>query len=91
MLHSIFEPLDIIKWGDRFLYVLLFISLMVVMGYFHTIITFTFLGSVMVMFYIALIWRNYVIEKQEIAKTNLRDMYSLFVFSKEEREMAETN
>ena len=79
------EPLTLIKWGDRFLYVLLFISLVVVMGYFHTIITFTFLGSVMVLFYIAMIWRNYVIEKQEIAKTNLCDMYSAFVFSKEER------
>lgn len=78
------EPLTLIKWGDRFLWVLLFISLMVVMGYFHTIITFTFLGSIMVLFYIALIWRNYIIEKQEIVKTNLHDMYSLFVFSKEE-------
>ena len=85
MHDAISEPLDIIRWGDRFLWVLLFISLMVVMGYFHTIITFTFLGSIMSLFYIALIWRNYVIEKQEIAKTNLHDMYSLFVFSKEER------
>ena len=80
------EPLTLIKWGDRFLWVLLFISLMVVMGYWHTIITFTFLGSVMVLFYIALIWRNYIIEKQEIVKTNLRDMYSLFVFEKEKEE-----
>ncbi len=72
------EPLTLIKWGDRFLWVALFISLMVVMGYFHTIITFTFLGSIMALFYIALIWRNYVIKKQEIVKTNLRDMYSTY-------------
>ena len=84
MLFSISEPLALIKWGDRFLYVLVFISLIVVMGYFHTIITFTFLGSVMAMFYIAQIWRKYIIEKQEITKTNLRDMYSTFIFSKEE-------
>jgi len=38
------------------------------------------------MFYIAMIWRNYVIDKQEIAKTNMHDMYSMFVFSKNERE-----
>jgi len=84
---SISEPLTLIKWGDRFLWLLLFISLMVVMGYFHTIITFTFLGSIMSMFYIAVIWRKYIIEKQEIAKTNLRDMFSTFIFSKEENEV----
>ena len=77
----------LIKWGDRFLWVLLFISLMVVMGYFQTIITYTFLGSILAMFYIAMIWRNYVIAKQELAKTNLHDMYSKFVFSKNEREV----
>ena len=76
----------LIKWGDRFLWVLLFISLIVVMGYFQTIITYTFLGSILCMFYIAMIWRNYVTAKQEIAKTNLYDMYSMFVFSKNERE-----
>jgi len=76
---SISEPLTLIKWGDRFLWVLVFISLMVVMGYFDTIITFTFLGSIMSMFYIAVIWRKYIIEKQEIAKTNLHDMYSRYV------------
>ena len=76
----------LIKWGDRFLWVLLFISLVIVMGYFQTIITYTFLGSILCMFYIAMIWRKYIIEKQEIAKTNLYNMYSMFVFSKEERE-----
>jgi len=85
----------LINWGDRFLWVLVFISLIVVMGYFHTIITYTFLGSILGMFYIAMIWRNYVTAKQEIAKTNLYDMYSMFVFSENERErereVTETN
>ena len=85
MYWSNVEPLTLITWGDRFLYLELFIALIVVMGYWHTIITFTFLGSIMALFYIAVIWRNYVIEKQEIAKTNLHDMYSAFVFSKEEK------
>ena len=47
MCLSISEPLTLLKWGYRALYVLLFISLMVVMGYWHTIITYTFLGSVL--------------------------------------------
>ena len=41
------DPLNILKWGYRALYVLLFISLIVVMGYWHTIITYTFLGAVL--------------------------------------------
>ena len=48
MHDSIDRPLEIIRWAYRLLYVLLFISLMVVMGYWHTIITFTFLASVLV-------------------------------------------
>ena len=40
------EALEIFKWGDRLLYLLLFISCMVTMGYWHTIITYTFLASV---------------------------------------------
>lgn len=39
------EALEIFKWGDRLLYLLLFISCMVAMGYWHTIITYTFLAS----------------------------------------------
>ena len=39
-------PLEVMKWGVRSLYVLLFISCMVVMGRWHLPITFTFLGSV---------------------------------------------
>ena len=41
------RPLEIITWGYRLLWVLLFISLIVVMGYWHTIITYTFLAAVL--------------------------------------------
>ena len=40
------EALEILKWGDRLLYLLLFISCMIAMGYWHTIITYTFLAAV---------------------------------------------
>jgi len=40
------EALAVIKWAYRALYLMLFISCMVVMGYWHVSITFTFLGSV---------------------------------------------
>jgi len=40
------EALEIFKWGDRLLYLMLFISCMVVMGYWHVPITYTFLGAV---------------------------------------------
>ena len=45
------EPLEIIKWSFRLLYVLLFISSMVVMGQWHTIITYTFLGSALALLF----------------------------------------
>ena len=48
MQHSIDRPLDIIKWSYRLLYILLFIVCMVVMGYWHVPITYTFLGSTLV-------------------------------------------
>ena len=59
MHNSADRPLDIIrliKWGNRALYVLLFISCMVVMGYWHTIITYTFLGSVFALILPLLFW-----------------------------------
>lgn len=40
------RPITVIRWGVRSLYVLLFLSCMVVMGRWHLPITFTFLGSV---------------------------------------------
>ena len=44
---QISEPVDVIRWAYRLLYVQLFISLMVVMGYWGEIMTYTFLGSVL--------------------------------------------
>lgn len=41
------EPEIAIKWGERLLYVVLFISLLVVFGRFDRIVTYTFLGSVL--------------------------------------------
>ena len=52
----------LLKWGHRALYVLLFISLMVVMGYWHTIITYTFLASVLCLILPALFYKE---EEQE--------------------------
>ena len=40
------QALAVIRWGVRSLYVLLFISCMVVMGRWHQPITIAFLGSV---------------------------------------------
>ena len=42
---SFSEPLDILRWAYRLLYVELFISLIVVMGYWTELITFAFLGA----------------------------------------------
>ena len=39
-------PLTVLRWANRALYLLLFVSLIVVMGYWHISITYTFLGSV---------------------------------------------
>ena len=46
MRFSAMGPDDVIKWGRRVLYVVLFISLLVVYGSFDNPITYTFLGSI---------------------------------------------
>jgi hypothetical protein len=43
---SAMGPEEIIKWGRRLIYVLLFIALFVVYGSFHLPYTYTFLGSI---------------------------------------------
>jgi len=48
------QALEILKWGDRALYLMLFISWAVVMGYWYVPITFTFLGSVTILILIVL-------------------------------------
>ena len=40
------RPIEVLRWGRRSLYVLLFISCMVVMGRWHLPISIAFLGSV---------------------------------------------
>ena len=63
------EQVDIIKWVTRFLYIELFISLMVVMGYWHLPFTFAFLGAIGSMAYIGFVW---IIkgEEREVPETN---------------------
>ena len=63
MHHSNDRPLELIKWGERSLYVLLFISCMVVMGYWHVPITYTFLGAVFCLILPVLFYKE---EKEEI-------------------------
>ena len=58
MHNSIDRPLVILRWGHRALYVLLFISLMVVMGYWYLPFTFAFLGAVGALLYVGFVWTN---------------------------------
>ena len=59
------EPLVILKWGKRALYALLFISLMVVMGYWHAPFTFAFLGAIGSLLYVGFVWTNKEEEEPE--------------------------
>ena len=43
---SAMGPQTVIRWGRRLIYVVLFISFLIVYGNFHNPITFTFLGSI---------------------------------------------
>ena len=58
MLDPTNRPLVILKWGHRALFVLLFISLMVVMGYWHVPFTFAFLGAIGALLYVGFVWTN---------------------------------
>ena len=71
MCNSIDRPIEIFKWGDRALYLMLFISCMVVMGYWHVPITFTFLGSVFCLILPLLFHKEEAEEEREVAETNL--------------------
>ncbi len=73
MHHSNDEPLEILKWAGRLLYLALFISCMVVMGYWHLPFTFPFLGAVGALLYVGFIWKNKeeAEEEREVAETNL--------------------
>ena len=52
------EKIDLIKWAGRLLYLEIFISLMVVMGYWHIPLTFAFLGAVGALLYVGFLWSN---------------------------------
>ena len=44
---SVMGPLTVIKWGRRLIYLVIFISLIVVYGNWHNPRTYTFLGSIL--------------------------------------------
>ena len=52
------EQIDLIKWAGRLLYLEIFISLMVAMGYWHIPLTFAFIGAVGSLVYVGFHWRN---------------------------------
>ena len=54
----------LIKWAGRLLYVEIFISLMIVMGYWHIPLTFAFIGAVGSLSYVGFHW----IKKEEEIK-----------------------
>ena len=63
------QPLDvdlILTWVSRLLYLEIFISLMVVMGYWHIPLTFAFLGAVGSLVYAGFVWKNKEEEEPEI-------------------------
>ena len=60
------KPVEILKWGHGALYVLLFISLMVVMGYWHIPLTFAFIGAVGSLVYVGFIWTNKEEDEEEL-------------------------
>ena len=59
----------VIKWGKRLLYFLLFLPLVLVMGYWHTIITYTFLGSMVLFVGSAIMFFEAEEREREVAET----------------------
>jgi len=57
------QALKIIRWSYSALYILLFIACMVVMGYWHVPITYTFLGSTLIPILICFSSRKEMVEK----------------------------
>ena len=75
-------PLEIeglLKWGNRLLYLELFLFLIMSMFYWDYPPTIFYAGAILSFFYVARIWNNYsVVKKREVAET-ICDMYSKFV------------
>ena len=60
------KALEIFKWGNRALYLMLFLSCMVVMGYWHVPITFTFLGAVFALILPLLFYKEEETEESDL-------------------------
>jgi Ca2+/Na+ antiporter len=63
------EPIELIKWGYRLLYLQVFIFVIMSMFYFDNPVTFAYLGAILSLFYVALVWKQYNGEKEIDART----------------------
>ena len=65
-------PLEIIKWGNRLLYLALFVFMIVSMSYWDYPPTLPYLGAILCLFYVNRIWERYGKEEgeREVAETN---------------------
>jgi len=73
---------DIIKWATRCLYLEIFLFAGVSMFYLNFGPTFPFLGAILGMFYLHLIWANYGKQEREESESISAlygDMYSWFI------------
>ncbi len=62
---SITGPLEVLKWAYRLLYLELFISLMIVMGYWQHPVTIPFLGAVMALLFPLVFSRKELLQIEE--------------------------
>ena len=62
---AVLEAQIILKWGYRLLYLIVFMFGVVSMFYLYYPPTLFYLGAVLGMFYIALIWENYQGKEEE--------------------------
>ena len=62
----------ILTWGYRLLYLIVFIFGVVSMFYLYYPPTLFYLGAVLFMFYIALIWENYQGKEKEVEVTEIK-------------------
>jgi len=65
MRFQISEPIDVLRWGYRLLYLQVFIFVIMSMFYFDSPVTFAYLGAILSLFYVARIWKDYTGEKEE--------------------------
>ena len=59
------EAIEIIKWGNRFLYLGLFLFIIVSMSYWNYPTTLPYLGAILSLFYLYRIWERYGREEGE--------------------------